>query len=461
MIGSLKRRLIWTLLAMTGLVWTATATITLFSTEQALQDQIDSQLEQYSHLVTYISRIFARQIDEGLPLYDSWGENSLEQLSLRPMVVAAPDHAYLTPAVNIWLNNKLITVMEHSPRFERPTSEGFSFIETTDGGGRWRVLTHYDEVSTLWIQVGIEFGGARWSMLRTLGQGVLPLLILLPLTIAVLYLGVSRGLLPLNHLAQQISRRKPGLLEPVATEGVPAEVAGLVASINKLLHRLAFALEGEQRFTANAAHELMTPLAAIKTEVQLCQRQLTDERGRAMLHRIAQRVDRASHSVEQLLILARLDPETPILSSPVRLHSLLAEVLADTAHLAAERKLDVELTEGAEGAVNGSEEALAILLRNLLTNAFRYASDGSTVHIALNPGPPVVLEICNDCPPLSADEFAHICDRFYRVPGSAGLGAGLGLSIVTRIADQHGARFEAKAAEDGSGFCATVIFQVP
>ena len=460
---SLKQRLIWILVSLILLVWLASAAIALLSTGRALQNQIDAQLGQYTHLVTYISRIFARQIDEGLPLYDSWGENDLEQLLTRPMVIDGPGQTELTPAINIWLNNKLIAVLEGSPRFDQPGTEGFSYLETSDGSGRWRVLTQYDEVSELWIRVGVEFGVARRSMLATLVRELLPLLIILPLTMAVLYLGVSRGLIPLNNLAQQISRRKPGLLDPIEMDNVPIEISGLVTSINELMQYQAYALEAEQRFTANAAHELMTPLAAIKAEVQLCQRLLSDEQGTAMLQRITQRVDRASHSVEQLLILARLDPDARVASSPVQLRALLIEVLADTAHIAADRQLEIALMDGEECPVLGNKEALAILLRNLLNNAFRYASDHSAVRIQLsvaNPvaDTPVELEICNDCAALPAVEFSHLLDRFYRVPGSVGMGAGLGLSIVSRIADLHHADFSVSPHTDGTGFCARLIF---
>ena len=456
--ASLKRRLIWTLLVFTLLVWLASAAIIFLSGSRALRDQIDQQLEQYVHLVTYISRIFARQIDEGLPLYESWGDNPLDQLRQRPMVVDSADTGGLSPAVNIWLNDNLIAVMDNSPQFEQPTAEGYSFIDSAGGSGRWRVLTHYDEVSELWIRVGVEFSAARRSMLATLARELWPLIIILPLTIAVLYLGVSRGLVPLQVLARQISQRKAGLLDPVVTEGVPREVGSVVAEINKLLQRLAFALEGEQRFTANAAHELLTPLAAIKAEVQLCQRQLTDASSIEMMRRIAQRVDRASHSVEQLLTLARVDPDAPVYTGKVHLRQLVVEVLADTAHLAVDRGLVVELHDGQDCVVDGNEEALAILLRNLLGNAFRYASDGSTVHVQVRRAEGVELEICNDCAPLSVEEFTHLCDRFYRVPGSAGLGTGLGLSIVSRIVDQHGAVFITEPGADGAGFCARVTF---
>lgn len=459
--SSLKRRLIWTLLSLTLLLWLLMAAISFVSISQALQQQVDRQLEHYSHLVTYISRIFARQIDEGLPLYESWSENPLEQLRKRPMVVAGPGTDGLTPAVNIWLNDRLIAVMAGSPQFAQPRAGGFTYIDHGDNGLRWRVLTRYDEVSELWIRVGVEISAARRAILGTLGRKLWPLIILLPLTVAVMYLGVSRGLMPLNALARQISRRKPGLLDPVESSDVPQEVQGLVAALNRLLQRLAKALEAEQRFTANAAHELLTPLAAIKTEVQVCQRQLDDERGAAMLSRIGQRVDRASHTVEQLLTLARVDPEAPLAVQPIALRRLLVELLAETAHLAADRQLRVELAEGDEVTLSGNPEGLATLLRNLLVNAFRYASDDSVVAISLAADDRTELTICNDCRPLSAEEFAKLDDRFYRVPGSTGLGAGLGLSIVKRIADQHGASFSMAPRDERGGFCARVTFSKP
>ncbi len=458
MITSIKNRLLWILWGLTGFMWLASGIITYYSVGQALQEQIDAQLEQYSHLVTYISRVFARQIDEGLPIYESWGENGLEQLRLRPMIVEALPDGTLAPSVNIWLSGKLIAAMEGGPRFGQPVSEGFDYLLDGEDKARWRVLTRYDEVSELWIRVGVEFEPTRWALLSSLARGSLLLLAVLPLTLLLLYAGVSRGLQPLNNLAWQISQRKPAVLDPVDIDAVPVELTGVVDSINKLLQRLASALEGEQRFTANAAHELLTPLAAIKTEVQLCQRQLDDQAGVAMLQRIAKRVDRASHSVEQLLILARVDPEAPIAFERVPLRPILVEVLAETAHLAADRGLEIELAEGGSCVIDGKAESLAILLRNLLVNAFRYASDNSAVRIDLHSGDTVDLKICNHCAPLSKEEFARLCDRFYRVPGSTGMGAGLGLSIVKRIADQHNAEFTVQPGADNTQFCASVMF---
>lgn len=458
---SLKWRLVWILLALILFTWLVSAVFLYFSSDEALEEQIDGQLQQYSHMVIYISRVFARQIDEGLPLYETWKDNPLEELRQRPLVVERPEQDTLAPAINVWLSGRLIAIMEGSPQFVQPEREEFSYQLAPDNGGRWRTLTHYDAVSELWFTVGVEVAPARRAMLATMLRGLLPLLIVLPLTLLVVYFGVSRGLAPLHALVRHIAQRRPGQLNAMPTDDVPTEVAGVVTSINALMERLAFALEAEQRFTANAAHELTTPLAAIKAEVQLSQRQLRDAASAGLLRGISDRVDRASHTVEQLLTLARLDPESPLESVPVPLRALLVEVLADTGHLARANDLSVEFADGPEITVNGNAEALAILLRNLLVNAFRYATPGTSVHISLTQADTAQLEICNACSPLSPDEFRQISHRFYRVPGTAPVGAGLGLSIVERIATLHDATFSTGPQSAGDGFCARLDLPRP
>ncbi len=449
---SLRKRLIIILMALTLFAWIGSALLTGAYASRVLIDQVDRQLEQYSHLVIYMTQVFAAQSDDGASLP---GVDIKSEGGERPMVIDAAAGDELSPVVNIFYGGRLQAVLENSPRFEPPEEEGFSFRLIDEDHSHWRLLARYDAPNDLWVLVGIELDQARWALWRTFARVLFPLLIILPLTVGLLYFGVARGLLPLRNLATQIGRRNPQQLDPVGSESVPEEMKSMVGALNDLLERLAFALESEQRFTANAAHELMTPLAAIKTEVQLCQRQLTDPASAPMLQRIAERVDRASHTVEQLLTLARVDPDSPVALERVGLRSLLVEVLAENAHLAADRQVEVDVEQGDEINVMASEESLAILLRNLLVNAFRYATPGSSVTVRLCIGESgAELEICNACEPLSAAEFSRIGERFYRVPGSPGLGAGLGLSIVKRITDQHQASFSARPREDGSGFCA-------
>ncbi len=451
--ASLKKRLIYILLGLTLFAWVSSALLTFSYASRVMLDQVDRQLEQYGDLVNYITQIYARQVDEGIQVKEPWFNNDLAET----MLIESPGTDDLVPALNVFLNGRLIAALEDSPHFQAPDEEGFRFVSL--GDSNWRVRSLYDAQAGVWILVGIEIDAARWAMLNILGQALFPLLIVLPLTVVVLYFGVSRGLRPLQDLAGQIARPSPGALDPVSSESVPVEMQAVVDELNELLDRLAFALDSEQRFTANAAHELRTPLAAIKTEVQLCQKQMAQAGDDTMLKRFGQQVDRDSHIVEQLLVLARVDPQAPLAGEPLDLDALLTEVVAENAHLAADTDLEVDLQLASPCRVNGREEMLAILLRNLVINAFRYATTGSTVAIRLSTeGKRVELEICNDCDPLSADEFRQVTQRFYRVPGSAGLGAGLGLSIVTRIADQHGAKFSAVPGADGRGFCARVNF---
>ncbi len=462
MTGSLRKRLILILLALTLFAWVGSAAITGAYASRALLEQVDRQLEQYSSLVTYITEVFATEIDSGKTVPGIGSAEHIERMVLNPMVIEAPASEGLSPVVNIFLGEQLLAVLENSPRFEAPTREGFSFrlIEAEDEEhSHWRLLARYDAVNDLWIMVGIELDQARWALVKTFVRALFPLLIVLPLTVALVYFGVTRGLVPLKNLALQISRRSPQQLEAVSLEGVPREMHSTVAALNQLLERLGFALESEQRFTANAAHELMTPLAAIKTELQLCQRQLSEQPAQDMLQRIGARVDRATHTVQQLLTLARVDPDAPLAKKAVEVRAQLTEALADTAHLAVDNELQIELIDGPECNLAASEESLGILLRNLLGNAFRYGTPGTTVHVSLKcTADACELEICNDCNTLSGAEFERLAERFYRVPGSQGVGAGLGLSIVTRIADQHGARFTAHPRADGEGFCAHLSF---
>jgi len=457
---SLRKRLIGSLMLFTLFAWVMSAVLTGFLASRVLLAQVDRQLEQYTGLVTYISRVFARQLDSGDPLTDPFVTHDMSVPHDHPLIIRAdliPDDD--APALNIFIDDELWAVLEASPRFDPPEQEGFSFREIEADNSHWRLLARYDAATDLWIMVGIELDAARRALFVTLGRVLFPLLIILPLTVLLLYFGVTRGLQPLSNLTRQISRRNPGALEPVEPGEVPEEIVPVVDSLNDLLQRLDYALESEQRFTANAAHELMTPLAAIKTEVQLCQRRLRGTDSADMLERIAARVDRASHTVEQLLTLARVDPDTPLPQETVALGRLLSDAVADSAHVALERSVEVLLDDPEALEIQGSQESLAILLRNLLINAFRYAAPGSTVTVALERREGVaILEICNDCEPLSEAEFRRLEERFYRLPGSDGLGAGLGLSIVRRIADQHGARFVASPREDGRGFCAKLRF---
>jgi signal transduction histidine kinase len=274
-----------------------------------------------------------------------------------------------------------------------------------------------------------------------------------------IFYGVTRGLTPLRELATQITERSPYQMSPIDSAKAPKEVKGIVTSLNNLLARLEEAIEGERRFTANASHELRTPLAAIQVQCQVALRaEGHEERDKALLQ-ISQSVDRATRMVTQLLTLARLDPETAEgILKPVNLRRLLEEEVAEVSPSAFEKNIEIGLECPSDVTINADSESLLILARNLLDNAIRYTPEGGGVTTVVEEeGDEVRLSITDTGPGIPSEERDKVLDRFYRIVGSASSGAGLGLSIVSRIAELHGARLEL-SDNRSQGLTISVIF---
>ncbi|MGB7552236.1 MAG: ATP-binding protein, partial [Chromatiaceae bacterium] len=271
----------------------------------------------------------------------------------------------------------------------------------------------------------------------------------LPLLAAWIWFATRRALAPIDAIADQVRRREPQHLGPLTPPSAPTEIRPLLGALNGLLARVDQALESERRFTADAAHELRTPLAALGVQASVAARARdTAERDHA-LAQIAAGTKRASHLVEQLLTLARLDPNLGITKSLVRLDELAAEVCADQAGAALAKGIQLELDAGADARVMANADLLRILLRNLVDNALRYSPVGGQVLIALGTvAGKVRLTVSDNGPGIPDAQRARALERFHRLVGQETEGSGLGLSIVARIAEQHGAGL---TLEDGLG----------
>jgi len=230
--------------------------------------------------------------------------------------------------------------------------------------------------------------------------------------------------------------------------------------LNNLFSRLSRALANERRFTADAAHELRTPLAAIKVQAQVAFRSSGDEAARNhALAGVAKGIDRATHLVEQLLTMARLDPETELHGESVKLHSLVVDVASMAASDAVAKNLDLVVMDGPELKIHGNPAMLRILVRNLVDNAIRYTPSQGFVHINVEKAEGRIRLIVEDSGPgLSEQQRKIAVDRFSRVSRPSGEGSGLGLSIVNRIADLHKAKLVFARGENGVGFRVEVVF---
>jgi len=299
---------------------------------------------------------------------------------------------------------------------------------------------------------------ARGAALRV----VIPLLLLLPLLGAAIAGVVGNGLKPLRRVATEVQRRDAHSLAPLlATERLPQEVAPLIGALNRLLLRLHAAFQAQRAFVADAAHELRSPLTAVRLELQLLDRAPDETARREARGNLGAAVDRAIHLVEQLLTLARSDPREDAGEWPrIPLEQAAADGTADANALAVARRIDLGL-EAEPAAVQGDRDALRILVRNLVDNAVRYTPEGGQVRVSTHPQTlGAALEVMDTGPGIPPSERERAFDRFYRRSNSPEGGSGLGLAIVKAIADRHGAKIHLDDAP-GGGLKVTVTFPQP
>jgi two-component system sensor histidine kinase QseC len=283
----------------------------------------------------------------------------------------------------------------------------------------------------------------------------------LPFLGLMIWVGIGRGLRPVQKVAREVTRRDPEYLEAMEVGPVPSEIRPLVLSLNHLFDRLKDALETERQFTDDAAHELRTPLAALKTQAQVSLRATDSDEREQALHNVINGVDRATHVVEQMLTLARLDPAaTSLVREKINIHDLTADVVAQLVPTAMQKNINIEVI-GSENAIVFAEPvSLSVLIRNLVDNAIRYTPVQGEVVISIDSGEDkkIILSVADTGPGIDAQYQKRVFDRFFRVTGNSSPGSGLGLSIVKRVADLNGLKVELLNKKQGSGLIASVYF---
>lgn len=331
-----------------------------------------------------------------------------------------------------------------------PHTTGFADI--SDTAGSWRSYSMHIAEQELVVQV-VERHAVREVMIGEITNQVLvPIIVALPLLVLAIWVGIGRGLKPLWRLASEVEQRSATQLDRFGrNNGVPREVQPLVTALNNLLVRLEDAFARERRFTADAAHELRTPLASLKTQAQVALRANDGEERRRALTAILSGVDRANHLVEQLLTLARLDPEQgPGEVMPVALRALAEEAIGLCMPLAVGKQIDLGLGPIETVEVQGNPLALLVLVRNLIDNAVRYTPSGGQVEVSLRrEGQYVAVTVADSGPGIPAAERQRVFERFHRGLGHDTQGCGLGLSIVLRIAEMHGGEVRLGDAPQG------------
>lgn len=288
------------------------------------------------------------------------------------------------------------------------------------------------------------------------------LLLIFPISALLIWLTVSKSLAPLKQVTKEIKTRDPFHLMPMEVENVPEEVQPLVAEINQLLARLKDGLGREQAFAADAAHELRTPLATIKTLAQTAKDNQSIEQIKPILDKIIHSVDRGSHVVQQLMNMSKTMPEALFLSdfSPLDLAQLTRDTLSNLMPQALEKNMDIELDAAHNlSKILGNKIAIEILIRNLVDNAIRYSFPNTNIYVNLYQNDhQVVFEIRDQGPGIPTSKQDKVFDRFYRAHDPKFQGSGLGLAIVKQIANLHQAQIALESPKTNAGVIIRVFF---
>ncbi len=434
---SLQGRLVGLVVALVGGVWLGAALFTLFDARHQIEELLDSHLAQSAALL-------AARHDADPP--DKAG-------------MAAPaSHRYARRvAFQVWHGGRLALRSTNAPATPMASRASGFGTQRLDDGRRWRVYASPGADDGVQIYVG-ERMEARDDILQAVMRGMLaPLLLVLPLLAALGWWAVHHGLRPLRHLGRTLAQRAPDALQPVALPQLPTELQGLVDALNALFGRVARLLDGERRFTADAAHELRTPIAAIRAQAQVAMAACDDGVRRHALQATLDGCDRAARLVDQLLTLARLEGRAPSSGQPVALAALARAAIAELMPQAMARHQQVTLDAPDTCRVAGDATLLGVLLRNLVDNAMRYSPEGARIDVALSRGAlHWTLSVDDSGPGMDDVSRTRLGERFFRVLGTEASGSGLGWSIVRRIADLHGLTLAAVPSASLGGLRVTV-----
>jgi len=381
------------------------------------------------------------------------------QISLAPRIEVPPEQGDTDFVIQIWDLFGTRTYLSR-PGLPMINQTVLGYADLTLRGEAWRAygLQTPDGVIQIAQPLRVREALARAAAERV----VIPLLLLLPIMIVAVAWIVRRGLLPLQYVTIEVQRRDVRSLTPLREDYLPHEIAPLVNELNRLLARLRAAFDAQRTFIADAAHELRSPLTALRLQIQLLDRAPDETASLEARRRLGAAVERAIHLVEQLLALARSDPQEGARDFKlVDLAAAAAAAVTDTHELALARQIELSLDAPPNIPIQGDPEALRTLMRNLVDNAVRYTPPHGSVQVrcrATAEGP--LLEVIDTGPGIAPSDRERVFDRFYRRAAAQESGTGLGLAIVKAIAERHGARVTLEQAP-GGGLRAAVLFSPP
>lgn len=357
----------------------------------------------------------------------------------------------------IWKDTHLVTQSAEAAQFGSfKAPQGYS--DQTLAREDWRFFVLYDPQTAITIEVAEKEEVRKDIIFKILAGFLTPLSVFFPLVILIVWLGVTWSLRPLAVLSAQVDQREPGDFSPIDNAHVSQELQSLIAAFNSLLERIRQSFAREQSFTDNAAHELRTPLAAMKTQTQVLLKKVKNPEYQEDLNNLHASIDRTAHMVDQLLSFARLQSEQELEMEEIDFSEFTGRTTQQFSTLLQKKnlKLHSHISDGI--SLKGHPQALEIMLGNLLDNAIKYTPAGGTITLNLRQnGKEAVFELADTGPGIPDGEKQKVFERFYRSKKGEGSGSGLGLAMVRWACDSHQARIEL-ADNQPNGLLVQVVF---
>ena len=359
--------------------------------------------------------------------------------------------------IQVWKENEL--VYSSLPALDFPLQNEGGVKTVIQGDQKWR---YYGIKQENWLVQVSQPIPVRHSVIWEIYiELLLPMLIQLPIILAVIALAITKGFKPVKKVSNLIEQRNPAFLGHIPSDNVPYEIKTMVDALNDLLGKLDQSIKAQKRFTADAAHELRTPLTALSLQLDVLRRSKTESEKQEAIEALYKGVDRSTHLVRQLLELARQEPDAiENLFQECALDELVDEVIQEYATLAEAKAININIIKSEECFIKGDPHALKIMIGNLIKNAIHYTPEKGIIELSLykNENNQIAFEVADNGIGIAETERARVFDRFYRVTGTKESGSGIGLSIVQAIAERHGTEVTVENGINSNGTSFKLIF---
>jgi two-component system sensor histidine kinase QseC len=460
MLASIRGRLMLLVFASVALVWGVALVASYRQATHEVEEWEDARLAELAQMLAQLNQdglvslsrtpIDAREEEDGSTPGNSDDEDTLPRNVL--FQVRDADNHVLASSPG------LVALHAWSP----PSSSGDGAQTITLNGQSWHSFTLHDGTTGRSVRV-LEPANTRSDLTTNVARRIArPIALALPALALLVWFSIGRSLASLKTVSGAIRTRDINRLEPIDVGRAPSEVRPLVDAINHVLARLRRSLERERAFTADAAHELKTPLAAIKVQAQVAMGEEDIARQRLAMERVVRGVDRSAHLADQLLLLARLDEHQRIATVPVELGLVARDAVLAHGPDARQKNMSLTLSGDASPGIIAEPVLVRILLDNLIDNAIKYADPGGRIDVIVRrDAGKVLMSVRDDGPGVAHEDFTHLTNRFFRATATTGTqvsGSGLGLSIAARIVEYFDAQLSFGTGIGGRGLAVEVLF---